>query len=319
MEIEKYKKIISQNDSNLICSFLEALFGAYDNNDKISFDALTALSFSGFVEATYRLLTVYLIKLKLYYEKDEKNEKIEEILKTKIFDLFLILEKKKYYKAYAEYGLFLYNEMRSFDKALQIFKEGYENNQYECAYYYFLSFIKSNNQLIYEKNNFNSKDFINIFQTLIDGFIYGNYEIITNMFDFLYIIGKKYNLLSELNNKYINCINEIAELCLSFVDNKKDEENIKKLFPINNENLKFCSYYALSMIYMYGVSTKVKKNLIKAQDCLTKIIKYNEKSEPYYTRYILKINKIFYKLGIFKDENEIILIIICLENYMRKV
>ena len=91
---------------------------------------------------------------------------------------------------------------------------------------------------------------------------------------------------------------------------------------------------------MYGVSTKVKKNLIKAQDCWTKIIKYNEKSEPYYTRYILKINKIFYKLGICEDENEItnlekkflnyilttkimnimeILITIYLNNYMRKV
>ena len=150
MKRKKYKATISQNDYNLMCSFLEALIGAYDENDKNSFDALTALSFSGFNEATYKLIIAYLLRLDKLYEKDEDDKKEEEILKTKIFDLFLILEKKKYYKAYSEYGLFLYNEMRIFDKALQIFKEGYENNQYDCAYYYFLSFTKSSNQIIYE-------------------------------------------------------------------------------------------------------------------------------------------------------------------------
>ena len=66
----------------------------------------------------------------------------------KIFDLFQILEKNKYYSAYAEYGLFLYNYMRIFDKALQIFEEGYKNNQYNCAFYYFSAFTKSENQKI---------------------------------------------------------------------------------------------------------------------------------------------------------------------------
>ena len=46
----------------------------------------------------------------------------------------MILEKKKFYKIYGQYGLFLYNEMHIFDKALQIFEEGYKNHDYECSF-----------------------------------------------------------------------------------------------------------------------------------------------------------------------------------------
>ena len=230
MKRKKYKATISQNDYNLMCSFLEALIGAYDENDKNSFDALTALSFSGFNEATYKLIIAYLLRLDKLYEKDEDDKKEEEILKTKIFDLFLILEKKKYYKAYSEYGLFLYNEMRIFDKALQIFKEGYENNQYNCAYYYFLSFTKSNNQIIYEINHFNPSNFINIFQALIDGFLFGNYEVLHDMFDYLYIIGKKYKLLSQMTNNYMNYINDMAELCFSLLIKKQEIKILRTFF-----------------------------------------------------------------------------------------
>ena len=62
MKRKKYKGIISQNDCNLMCGFLEAMIGAFDENDKNSFDALTALSFSGFSEATYKLIIVYLLR-----------------------------------------------------------------------------------------------------------------------------------------------------------------------------------------------------------------------------------------------------------------
>ena len=306
MKRNKYKATISQKDYNLICGFLEAWLGAYDESDRNSFDALTALSYSGFNEATYKLAIVYLIRLNKLHEKNEKDKKKEEILKTKIFDIFQILEKNKYYKAYSEYGLFLFNEMRIFDKALQIFKEGYENKKYDCAYYYFLSFTKSNNQIIYEKNHFNSKYFIDIFQALIDGFLYGFYEVLDDIFDYLYIIGKKYKLLSQMRNNYINYINDVAELCLSFVDDKKGDINIKKLFPLNNERIQLTCYHALSRIYINGFSTKIKKNLIKAQEIIKKAIKLDKRSEPYYTRYILKINRIFYKCGIFEDENELI-------------
>ena len=41
-----------------------------------------------------------------------------------MYKLFDFLEQNKYNRAYIFYGLFLYNEMRMFDKALEIFQKG---------------------------------------------------------------------------------------------------------------------------------------------------------------------------------------------------
>ena len=43
---------------------------------------------------------------------------------------------------------------------------------------------------------------------------------------------------------------------------------------------------------MHGLTTKVRKNLIKADICLKEVIKLNDEySQPYYTRLIYKIQK----------------------------
>jgi len=146
---KKYDDILSQNDCNLIKGFLEGYFDyQYEENNTNSINLLLALSFEGYSEASAKLIYLYLEKLK---ELDDSDKKNIEIFKTKIYELFVILEKKKFYKVYGQYGLFLYNEMHMFDKALQIFEEGYKNHDYECSFYYFLAFTKSENQTIYEE------------------------------------------------------------------------------------------------------------------------------------------------------------------------
>ena len=238
-------------------------------------------------------------------KSDKKVKKEEENLMIKIFDLFQILEKNKYYCSYACYGLFLYNEMRMFDKALEIFREGYEHNQYNCALYYFHSFTKSENLIIYDKNNFDSTKFINIIQPLIDSFIIGEVNSLINLFDFIYIIGKKYSLFSQINNKYMKYLNEIAELCLKFTNEKIGDDYCKKFSPGDNDKIKESSYNSLSFIYMYGLTTKVKKNLLKVKKYLINAMKFNERSEPYYTRLLYKLNKKLFNLGVFEDKEEL--------------
>lgn len=183
---EKYKNILSKNDCNLIKGFLDGYFLYSFNNVKTSVDILTALSYNGFSESTYKLIYVYLDKLSDIEEDKKKEEHL-----SKIYDLFLILEEKKYYKAYADYGLFLYNQLRIFDKALEIFEIGYEHKQYECSYYYFLAFIKSGNLSIFDVTNINSNKLIQIFKTLINSFIYGEMNCNQNIFDYYFTIGKK--------------------------------------------------------------------------------------------------------------------------------
>jgi hypothetical protein len=192
-----------------------------------------------------------------------------------------------------------------FDKALQIFEEGYKNHDYECSFYYFHAFTKSENQTIYEQNNFNSKKFLDIFQCLIDAFLYGEIHSLYNMFDYLHIIGKKYNLFSQFSSRYMIYLNEIALLCESFADTEKGEENMKK-FTLNNlDTLKYGAYHALSLIYMYGLTSEVKFHLIKAEYFLKKVREKDEYTQPYYTRLIYKIKKKLFKLGVFEDKREL--------------
>jgi len=193
-----------------------------------------------------------------------------------------------------------------FDKALEIFKKGYQNNQFECAYLYYLSFIKSDNLNIYNINNFNTNKFINIFQALIDGFVYGEINTIKDLFDFYHIIGKKYNLQSQLSDKYMKYLNEIGEILASFNDKTKGEENMKKFTLLNLENLKYNSDHALSIIYMHGLTSNRKKDLIKSLKYLKKAKNNNEFSKPYYQRLIYKIKNKLFKLGIIEDKKSIV-------------
>ena len=57
---------------------------------------------------------------------------------------------------------------------------------------------------------------------------------------------------------------------------------------------------------MYGLTTKVKKNLLKVKKCLINAKKFSERSEPYYTRLLYKLNKKLFKLGVFEDKEELL-------------
>ena len=298
----KYNDILSTHDCNLIKGFLEGYFNYITSEDENYLNLLVALSFDGNSEANCRLISIYLTMLN---NTDEKEEKKIGIIKSKIYDQFLKLEEEKYYRAYGQYGLFLYNEMRMFDEALNIFKKGYENNNYECAIYYFHAFTKSENQSIYDKDKFNSINFINIFQTLIDAFIYGKHFSIELMFDYYYIIGKNYNLFPQLSSKYMKYLDEIALLCVSFSDKEQGKKIIKKYNPYLIDYIYHSANHTLSKIYMYGLINKVKKNLLKAEICSKAAMEINEYTQPYYTYLIYKIRKKLFKLGVFEDINDL--------------
>ena len=303
MQSGKYDDILSLDDCNLIKGFIQGFFEyQFEENNTKAIDTLLALSLAGNLEASSKLIYLYLEKLD---DIDKKDEKKIEILKSKIYEIFLKLEQEEYYKIFGQYGLFLYHEMRMFDKALEIFEKGYNHHIYECSIYYFYAFTKSKNQSIYEVNNMDSKKFINIFQCLIDAFLYGQFYSLDNMFDYLHIIGKKYNLMSQFSNKYMKYLNEIALLCKSFIDKEKGEENIKKFTNNCIETLKYSSFHALAVITMYGLTTEVQLNLIKAEKYLRHSMEKDEYSKPYYNRLIYKIRKKLFKLGAIQDKREI--------------
>ena len=312
MKLEEYRQIISQRDYNLIKGNYEGYLWSYKIGGKTSYDTLIALSYDKFYEATYQLIYIYLDELKRRKDKEYKskrkekeNEQKKQELVVKIFDLFQILEKNKYYPTYAEYGYFLYKEMGIYDKALEILKEGYEHNQYNCAFYYFNAFTKSDNQKIYQPENFDKNKFIDILQPLIDSFILGEWNSLNNLFDFVFIIGKYYDLKKDLSDRYMKYLNEIAEQCLSFVDSENGKDNCKNYSPRNIDNIKQAAYHSLGFIYLYGLTSKYKRDLYKAENFINEVIKLNERSEPFYTRILFKIKRRLFSFGALEDSSEL--------------
>ena len=84
---------------------------------------------------------------------------------------------------------------------------------------------------------------------LIDSFILGEIHSIDNLFNFIYIIGKKYNLFLQINDKYLKYLNDIAELCLKFTDEKLGVNYCNKFSPFKDiSRLKSSCYSGLSII-----------------------------------------------------------------------
>lgn len=97
---KKYNDILSQDDCNLMKGFIEGYYEyQFLENNTNSINLLLALSLDGNSEAKAKLIYLYLEKLSKLDKNDNKNI---NILKTKIYDLFVNLEEEKYYKIYSE-------------------------------------------------------------------------------------------------------------------------------------------------------------------------------------------------------------------------
>ena len=77
MKIKEYNNIIiSQSDYNLMKGFIDGFLGSYNiEEERNSYDILTAMSYDGSNEATYKLVGIYLNKLKKMKEKENDKEK----------------------------------------------------------------------------------------------------------------------------------------------------------------------------------------------------------------------------------------------------
>ena len=83
MKEKKYIGILSENDCNLIKGFTDSYFIYSFGDIKKSPDILTALSFSEYLEATYKLIYVYLERL-----KKMKEDKVKEELISLLYSYF---------------------------------------------------------------------------------------------------------------------------------------------------------------------------------------------------------------------------------------
>ena len=132
---------------------------------------------------------------------------------------FSLCEKNKYYRAYADYGLFLFNKANNPQKGFEIFKEGYKHGCQQCAFLYFDAYMNENYSNILKENPQSEKDIIELLNILIEDIICGN---IFSIFEFLFfrkICIKHFGLKKVIEKNFNEYAYEICDMVKNLVSN----------------------------------------------------------------------------------------------------
>lgn len=208
--------------------------------------------------------------------------------------------KNKIYKAYGEYGRFLYEIQEDYEKSLNIFEEGINNGNIYCYFCYFDNFFWLKGvQFLFECQDKNI--YIKLFDMIINDIILGG---IFSYYEFFYLrkIVKKYFKPNFLNDilRYIDPFSKDLVFFLQNIIKKENKNLINELFSSEIAEVEF--NLVNSYLYYLGDGL-VEQNLEKANELIYfSFANSNSKSYKRFCSSILyKINKKLNKLGKTSD------------------
>jgi TPR repeat protein len=253
----------------------------------------------GYLEAIYKLACFHAKQSDRFI----KDRDIEIAAKY-----FKILEEKEFYKAFNDYGLFLYQE-GMYDKCLEVLKKGIDNGNFRCYFLYYDCFLSK-----FDFEHGDPNDLVNLLnfvcRDLVTGNVFSFFEYfytckilqkhygITNLdktyeAEFLKIINIVYVDRSILSNNFAKGIVETEFLLsLGFVyyiginggkDFELSEHLLKESFNMssNFSYKRFC--------YSYIFKIRIKENCLEAtskenggNSVLTKLEKTKQKMYKIY-------------------------------------
>jgi TPR repeat protein len=277
----------------------------------------------GYLEAIYKLACFHAKP----YDRFIKDRDSDIAMKY-----FQILEKNCFYKAYNDYGLFLYQEGMS-EKCLDILKQGIDNGNFRCYFLYYDCFLSQ-----FDFMHVNIKELVNLLnfvcRDLVTGNVFSFFEYFytckilekhygvtdidkTYEAEFLKIINNVYSDRSILSNNFANGIVE-TEFLLSLgfvyyigIDGKKNFEIAEKLLKESFNMSANFSYKRFCYSYIFKIRLKLNKGehdlkLEKTKQKMYKIYMEsleNTKLEDFSSSYFYFLAKIYeYGWGCKKDD-----------------
>ena len=236
---------------------------------------------------------------------------------------FHYLINMKYYRAYPDFALFLYNRKGEFQKALVILRIAFENGYNSANIIYYNIFLNSFDFSKTNKDDDTIRDFIKILlNLLINNMVL---EDAHSFFEYLFfrkILIKKYNF-KKILDEYNDYTKEIAEFILKMItpEIKKEETNNTFLQNDDNNKEKIIEYFQRNdffiefnlvggMIYYYGIENFIEKNYIKSLEKFKISFKssYSKSYKRFCYSYIYKIRQKLNEKKIINPKNNSLIV-----------
>ena len=235
---------------------------------------------------------------------------------------FKYLIAAKYYRAFPDYAIYLYEQLEEGNKALVISKIAMENGMYIANNIHYNIFFTLFNfeQLTTNKNDEKLINFLKaLIELLINNFVLDDIHAYYEYFYLLKLL-KKYKF-DDLINEYSIYTKEFAEYIINITSNDLNNDENNEYLVGDNNKAKILEYFQRSKFYSelnlvcgfllyYGIDKIIDRDYIKSLEKF-KIAYDNTHSQSYkrfcYT-YIHKVRKISNEKGIINPKNKSILI-----------
>ena len=261
------------------------------------------------------------LELEIYYKIACYLVEVNEIEGAEKYFSHLI--NYKYYRAFIDFALFLYEKKNETQKALVILRFAIDNGYNSANIIYYNIFLNSFDLSRINKEDESIKDFMKIIiNVLINNFVL---EEVNSFYEFFFlrkILIKKYNFKSILD-EYNDYTKEFTEYIIKITNPQVKEEDSNNNFIQNEDNTKeiILEYFqrkefyielnfVCGIIYYYGVDNIIEKNYIKSLEKMkTSYYSTNSQSRKRFCySYIYKIRQKLNEKKVLNPKNKCLMV-----------
>ena len=261
------------------------------------------------------------LDLEIFYKIACYLQEINDLGNAEKYFNYLI--NSKYYRAFPDFALFLYEKQDQPQKALVILRLAFENGNYCANNIYYNIFLNTFNFSKISKDVESIKNFmIIIINLLINNCVLDEVYSFFEFFYFRKILIKKYDFKS-IFDEYDDYTKEFAQFLIKITSPEKSDGDPINNFLQNDDNIKelIMQYFqrkefyaelnfACGIIYYYGIENALEKDYLKSLQKI-RISYYSSISENYKRfcySYIYKIRKKLNEQKVINPKNKSLIV-----------
>ena len=259
------------------------------------------------------------LELEIYYKIACYLLEVNEVNLAENYFNYLI--NSKYYRAFPDFALFLYEKKGEPRKALVILRIAFENGYNNANIIYYNIFLNSFDFNKLDKDDPTVQSFIKtLFNLLINNFVIEDVFSFFEYFFFRKILIKKYNCKNILD-EFSDYTKEFTEFIIKMTnydleneelnDYMQNDNNKEMILELFQRNIFYSEFYLVSgVLYYYGVENILERDYVKSLEKFK--ISYKGSHSNSYKRfcysYIYKIRKKLNEKGIINPKNNNLLV-----------
>ena len=222
---------------------------------------------------------------------------------------FNILYEQKYYKSYPEISLYLFSELKEYEKALDVMQIAMDNGILDIGdlYYDMYFYIKELDSLM-NKDDFSPEKgkLYKLFDILLNEIIVDDTFCFFEYFFLRKICVKHFNLRKEIDKYFFDYTKEIVEFLMKLTDESdliKRKQKIKNYYMNDSNYTEF--HLSCGIIFFYGIENIIEKDIYISFNYFLEFydsVKENKSYKRFGYNYIYRAKKYFYEQNKLKDK-----------------